>query len=242
MNNKKGVSVHLEMILAFVIFILFVTFLLAYIRPYEKKDAVSDAVLVGFYDSFKQQASVNLTTIFIRNTDNAKKCISIADLTTIDPYFSPGEDAFVKKVSAGKLSAHVSGTSLVTSLDKNDSAYLLLSTEFTSSVYTCNSGGTFEAGVPLRKLVLSRTKLTSLSNQYTADYNDLKTKLNIPENIDYAIIVKNFDGVGSDLTMDIGKDVVDSQNINVVSKSYYEELLKTEDGTLANYEVILKLW
>jgi hypothetical protein len=85
--KKKG-SGHLEMILAFTIFIVAVMFILTYIKPLEN-NTLSEVVAISLKDSLIKKASVSLTTIFVNGTN---QCVppTFLNKAIVEPIESEG--------------------------------------------------------------------------------------------------------------------------------------------------------
>jgi hypothetical protein len=64
--NKKGSS-HLELIIAFGLFLVVTLFLFVYLRPLET-NKLSDIMVVSLKDSFLDNVSTNLITVFVNNS------------------------------------------------------------------------------------------------------------------------------------------------------------------------------
>ena len=75
MDCKRGAA-HVEIVLAFVLFVGFVIFLLIFIRPLSGGDNLSEAVVLGLVDSFLEEGSVNLTKVFVKDNKGGN-CDSI---------------------------------------------------------------------------------------------------------------------------------------------------------------------
>ena len=69
---KKAGAAHVEMILAFVLFVGFVVFLLNTLQPY-KKDILQDSILESLSNKFISSVETNLTKVLVENqTDTCK--------------------------------------------------------------------------------------------------------------------------------------------------------------------------
>lgn len=74
MNNKMGKrgGAHLEMILAFTIFIVAVVFILVFIRPLES-NKLSETVIITLKESFVEMTTTSLVTVFVNGT--SERCM-----------------------------------------------------------------------------------------------------------------------------------------------------------------------
>jgi hypothetical protein len=67
---KKG-SGHLEMILAFTIFLVLVVFILVYIKPLDNTK-LSDVAIISLKDSFTELANTQLVTVFVNGSSASR--------------------------------------------------------------------------------------------------------------------------------------------------------------------------
>jgi hypothetical protein len=237
MDGKRGAIMHLEMFISFVLFILFVTFLLIFVKPYDNSQVVADSIMIGLHDSFENKNMVNLTTIFIKNTDPdpSSKCLRV-DLSTILGGQVPGTENSQAYCIKGPTNRWISSSlsSNILTVDKcQDFFYVFVSSEFpvTASVPGCSTPSILYAvGSISKDVVLSNKKLVELENSYKTNYKQLKKDLRVPDSVDFAIVTNNH-------AMNRDKP----NNVNVVAKSYYEKILY-DNGTVSNEEIVFQLW
>ena len=154
--GKKG-SEHVEVILSFIIFVGFVLFLLNYLQPY-KKDILPNSILTGVKDSFFQNASIELTSVLVKNVSTTDYC-------------APSE---------------VSGPSMTLDTSNESFYYVLASSEFNSSLLACATSS-YLLGYLSRESVLSNSSLVMLRQKYQNDYDNLKLQLFVPASVDFSI-------------------------------------------------------
>ena len=165
---KRAVSGHIEMIIAFMLFIVFVMFLLVFIKPYER-NTLSESVLNGLHKNFEDNVSVNLTSVFVKVND----C-------------SDGIDVTLLPVDIGSQGVVGEGA--------GDYVYLLVSSDIlddSSNVFgACED---FTVGSIETKKIISQEKLEQFAGNYPYIYNDLRSALGVPKTIDFII---EFEGGG----------------------------------------------
>ena len=161
MKNKKAVSQHVEMIISFMLFLVFVMFLLMFVRPYER-NALPESVLAGLEDSFIAKTSVDLTSVFISS-----------ECGNVDVGLIPGTlgSSFVVKNAVG------------------GNFYLLFADGLSGGVSgTCDN---FTIGSIEESRIVSYAELQDMKVRYEGGYNDLRTDLGVPKTIEFAIITND---------------------------------------------------
>jgi len=162
--GKKGAA-HLEMILAFILFMTFVVFLFVYIQPYKSK-GIGDSVLLNLQDGFEKNAETELSIVFLKvdSDDNSEDCFKIP----FEGIAESGGSRVFKRTGGG-----VDGVSSSFSLQKlhvnlkSGFFYVYISDEFEDEGFSCSNNLTkFEIGSILKKKVLSEKKLGEIKNKY----------------------------------------------------------------------------
>jgi hypothetical protein len=155
--EKRG-SAHLEMILAFSIFLVVVVFILVYIRPLETSK-LSEVAVISLKDSFVDNASTDLVTVFVRKAGTA-------EVAECAPDISPKN--WIYKV-----------------VDLN-TYYVYFSDEFLTNGVRCAPSSVVIGSISTKK-VLSNSSLASINTKYYSNYSGLKEDLKIPAVIDFEI-------------------------------------------------------
>ena len=232
-NDKSGLSHHIEMTFAFVIFIAFVFFVLIFVKPYDN-NYLTDSVVDGAKYNFFENVKVNLVTFFImvNNSDGSGNCFRF-DLPNglVDDSVN---SSFVRIVNSGEVDSHFleGSDELRISGVENNSYYVFLSNEFNDSpLLGCseNNNWDYKFGSFMEEEVISIDKLNQMKNEYENDYEALKKKLAIPSVFDFAI-------VSSDFSMEKG-----SFSYEVLARDYVYKVL-FNDGSIKSMRFTIKLW
>ena len=228
MIGKRGIASHLEMIIAFAIFISFVTFLMLYIRPY-KQEALADSILDGLHDSFVEYASTNMTKIFVKSSD---PCVQLNVNSFVS---SPNDRSFVKSVSGEKLNSVFSSGSLkVENSGTSGAFYAYFSDGLDASATSCTPAPTpsYTVGSIESKRLVSELKLENIKSEYAPNYARLKEIFGIPSTKDFGI--ESVDG-----SFVVKRNIPEAAI--VISKSFASEVLQ-KNGSIVNREFIYKVW
>jgi len=167
MKNKQAVSHHIEMIISFMLFIVFVMFLLVFIKPYER-NTLSESVLNGLHGNFEEMVSVDLTSVFVK-----------VDVSGVDC-----ED---KKINKIKLLGDVADENALMIKEVGDSFYLFISSDITNEDDLFGNCEDFTVGSVETKKIISQKKLEEFASDYPYSYDDLKSALGVPKTIDFII-------------------------------------------------------
>jgi hypothetical protein len=226
MRGKRG-SGHLEMIIAFVLFVLFVLFLFLIIKPY-KTEGIGNSILDTLEDSFERETEVDLIRVSLKVSNNEAECfkVDISEIVSVgnsivrdhnqeivSSDFNVGQLEVIRK--KGFFYTYVSG-----SLDDGDE--------------TCNYlVEDFDVGGVVEKKILSDISIIQIEGDYNSNYELLRTRLNLPSSVDFAIVDLHDGAYSLERNIPAG--------INVLSKSYVREVLFS-NGTIETKEFILKVW
>ena len=120
-SDKQAASRHLEMIISFALFALFVTFLLLYIKPYETH-TLSDTIIKSLEESFDEKYSSEISIVFLK-IESPGSC-SLLDLDNF-PVSVTGK-ILVLGTSNNLIDSQKSGNKLI--INQNvEAVYLLIS-------------------------------------------------------------------------------------------------------------------
>jgi len=220
--SKRGASRHLEMVIAFFMFFIFVTFLLIYIKPYGRESGLSDSVLENLRGKFIRDTNVSLTKVFLKVDDIGGDCFKINLEGIVD---SNAGGSFVEGVDSGW-----DGTELSVISNSLDSFYVYFSEEYVSS-FSCPSEvllGGYQIGSVEKREVISKSKMGALG-----DYDFLKAGWGVPVTVDFRI-----DAV--DGSFGFGEEI--PNEISVFAKSYVFEVWDFSVSEKINKEFIFKVW
>lgn len=225
---KRGAA-HFEMIISFVLFIGFVTFLFLFLSPYSTK-SVPENLINDVYNSFTEQTLTNLTTLFLKTDFNRPRCFNVE---LPEEIFKYGLTKSVVYAATGeKRDSMISGNKI--SIDGRDKFFnIFVSPIFSeNSLNGCIDADPFTIGSVKDQEILAYPKIIDIADEYGTDYSGLKSKLAVPPNYDFAITSKE---IGLSMQRDIPKGV------DVLSKSYVEKVLQ-DNATIINLEFVVKVW
>ena len=231
-KGKKAVS-HVEIVLSFILFFLFVIFLLLFLKPISTKTTLSGSVISALHDSFKEEVYTNYTKVFLKANDTDEQpCF----------YIEVDGRVFVYKPSNSIVYA-LDGQEVDSSIQKQITSYwfniaksgafykVLISPDFDESSFGCtNKLGTYSLGSIDEKQIVSYNTLLELKNRYDNDYINLKRDLKFPLTFDFAVV--------SDL---IKMERVIPDAAEVKANDYIEEIL-FDNGTIINQRFTIKVW
>ncbi len=222
-KRKKGTASHIEMIFSFVLFVLFVFFLVLYVKPY-KTDRLTDTIVDSLKDKFVEVNEIELNEIFI-GVDYDSDCVSL-DL---------GQDFNGNSVVKDIDKQEVFGSSLsgqILKINSNeDYFYVYISEEFSSEVVGCSPVSLPEENYTIGGIreieVLSSDNVNGMISM---DYEDIRQELRVPESVDFLISSNDFE---------IGVPV--PEGIDVIAKDYELKFLYS-NGNIERKEVVFRVW
>ena len=237
MFSKKGSS-HLEMILAFILFIGFISFLFFNLKPYDT--AILPVSLAnGVHYSLEKMIKTNLTVTSVKLTGvNLNfKCFKV-DIP--GKYFKYDfSKQLVKDESGIKVASGVSssGNNREIFIEGMENYYkIYFSPELNEFVYletTCLDPQSSIIGSITEKEISSYKKLMELNAKYSSDYESLKSELGIPAIFDFEIISLD----NPEINMET--DVPNSIDVIAVEKVF--EILNG-DGEIINSRIVVRIW
>lgn len=234
-RGKEGSS-HLEMVLAFSLFIVFTIWLLYSLRPPEEA-TVSNIILDELVDSFKNYTSTELITLVVK-----------PDSTNCTNFSLPGLEgnSFVRDfngeqyrsliggwtlVSTGILNSSFSGGILIINSTTVEPIQVFISKEFVAGTATCANASAPLIGGINRKQVISSTNFSAFKNEYDVNYSDLKTKLHIPSDVEFAVNATGF----------VEAEKEHPKGVDVKSKVAILDVI-FPNGDVKKMEVYFKIW
>jgi len=234
--GKKGAA-HFEMIFAFVFFIGFVFFLFIILKP-QDTSTLSGSVIEALYDSFEENASTNLSYMFLKanySTADVPDCFFVNLPGEIFTYTIDDGDNHVTNLAGQQIPAYVDNNDLSVREDGNFFR-VSISPEFDAvGEGGCVAATDYELGNVLERKVISHTALLAMHDMYAGGgYEELRTALKVPPIFDFAIIADTMTGVNME-----PEDIPNA--VDVRAQDYVVEVLK-KDGTLTNERFTLKVW
>ena len=225
--NKRGASSHVEVILSFVMFFVFVTFLLFYIRPYGSM-SLQGSIIPDLHDSFLEETERDLTRFFLNvGLGDGENCFRI-DMEDLGfDWFEEGDGVFANVIVQGTdgleeqtiPSEFDNGYLSVSSV--YDNFYVYISSAFSSGDVVCGhelEGSNVSIGSVENEKIVFYDKLLELNESYHSEYSALKERFNVPETFDFAIVSEKVS-----MEMQIPEDV------EVQVESYLVEVLEVVD-------------
>lgn len=229
--EKKGDS-HIEIIISFVLFFIFVGFVLIFIQPVFSSDNLPKSILTGLHDSFLRETKIDVTRVFLVADfpeDFSSECFGV-DLGSLNLL---GESLARTALEGGmKIDSGFSSSEL--SLEKVGKSYeVFFSEDFSSEGFSCERGlmgENFEIGSVDNLSFVFEGKLGDLEGRYKNDYENLKRALGVPQNFDFAISSGDFV---------LERDV--PENLEVYAKEYVEVFF-SEDGEVKTKKFVFRVW
>lgn len=238
MRLKKGVSSHLEMVIAFTMFTLFVAFLLIYIQP-PKEGKLSDSIVINLQASFLEMNKVNMTRVFLKKADDFGSVIGskVFSIGLEDVGTAGGS---IVKTAIGNFEAPSSFSRGIFTMDFSstgeNSFYIHISPDFQNDFLIRNlvpyPNPSLQLGSIEESFLLSNKSLRNMEGNYTLNYDHLKGELRIPAIIDFT--VRSIDEEYS-----MVRNVPEGIEVNAVTRTYR---LLYSDGTIKNKEFVFSLW
>ena len=234
-ENKKALS-HIEMIISFSLFIVFLMFLFIYVNPIRRpnvSEVLLDTVELGL-DSYKIDfVEIPFKVSSPSGCFNINSPINLDDILTNSMYITneQGDNIAFRREGPGEnnLSIEASGTFYyIYSSDKSfkDPAMHLSELTYPTCSYTAP---TFS--VPRIKAIYHYQELLELNKTYYTDYEVLKQNFTFPANSDFAITITKAGATaeGDSLVMTRTKP----QTASVTARDVPIEVL-TEEGDIKN--------
>lgn len=162
--EKRG-SAHLEMIMAFVIFVSFTLFLLYTLQP-PRKQVIDDSALLSLKDRFFENITINLTIVLVNHSLESGPC-------------KPQD------ISGNSISFPVNGSD-------GKFSYVYISNEIQGNLDNCTANK-HSIGYTDFKQVVSNNSISLLQNLYNNDYDGLKEYFDLPRGVDFAVESNNYD-------------------------------------------------
>ncbi len=246
--GKKGATKHFEMIIAFSLFVLFVTFLLVFIQP-NKKSVLPDTILLSLHDGFENKSGVNLSKVFLKinpevflgdlYADVQGSCLVTSFTGVFDLDSLVESNSFTRSALTGNVIDSMLKENLLHLRNEgSDTAYYVFVSENLeeSNIQSCppehvlETPGQYKIGSLSVVDVLSQVKINELKTTYDEDYSEFKEQLDIPSNIDVSIIA------GEVL---LERNV--PKGVEVLARAYKKDVLLST-GNIERQEFIFKVW
>ena len=231
MENKKRASGHIEVMISFVIFIGLIVFLFIMLNPL-KIFSASKSMLDTTTNKVIENVSTELTTSSVKVQDSYILPEGLPkDCLTISLKSKAGEELIVKNGSGSEVESAKGTETLSFKYDGSNRFYRISLSEniFPTKLLVGSSCATLEPtdyqlGITRTRDIISSEKLKTFTEEYTEDYDALKTSLGLENNFNFII----FKGDGSIFEVD-GTKIRGQENppggINVLAKDVVIEIL-----------------
>ena len=228
MENKKRASGHIEVMISFVIFIGLIVFLFIMLNPL-KIFSASKSMLDTTTNKVIENVSTELTSSSVKVTSLPEG--SMEDCLTISLKSKAEEELIVKNETGGEVESAKGTETLSFKYDGSNRFYRISLSEniFPTKLLVGSSCATLEPtdyqlGITRTRDIISSEKLKTFTEEYTEDYDALKTSLGLENNFNFII----FKGDGSIFEVD-GTKIRGQENppggINVLAKDVVIEIL-----------------
>jgi len=235
MRGKKGAA-HFEMIVGIVFFMGFVMFMFMFMSPWSSGSLPSSA-LEGLHNSLAREINVPLSSVFVAvNYTGSDSCFYIDLPSELFKYTITDESSLVTRLGGVGIDSDLDGTGRL-NLRKDDNFFrVAISPEFSDGdVNSCGVLNDFELGGVVELEVASYSKLTDLNNSYHVDYDGLKSRLQVAEIFDFAIVPEAM----PEFVMKPENGV--PGGVDVTAKEYVLKVLRS-NGQISNERISVWVW
>lgn len=219
MKNKKAVG-HVETVLSFVIFIGFLAFLLAIFNPFS--DPIDSSLIDNVVLKMNEQLTIEVSRMSIRLDNSPGGCFSIVPINDLK---CTSGNIIVKDKEGNKLNANlwqIEESTLTNSDDK------LFYTIYCSEELIGNPTGggcigltedDYTLGIIVERNPWSESKITDFVDNYTNDYNNLKTQI-VPQGNDFRFFIWDLNNLDGDPLFEATRETplgirIDSRTIGI---------------------------
>ena len=239
--KKKGS--HIGIVLSFLIFVIFLTFLYSTMEPLIKVKEDKKFMLEYLEEALIEKLNTNLTTLTITiNESVSQDCVILDGLIEVETGLN--SKIIVKDYSRNTIPSYISeadNSDLIVDRDSSGDTFLKIygSEEF-ESLTEKSTGGCrlLDTDYKIKLLkssqYISKTKVAELKNDYLDGYENLKEELNIPEASDFGFGFIYNDGL-----------VIETESENVSRSVYVEEVpvryIDSDANILSGY-IKIKIW
>jgi len=228
---KRGMS-HIEVVLAFILFIGSIASVLYLIQPIEKKDLGSS--LQYALREFERNSETTVETYFIKiYRERLGK-----DIISINSSGMGDLKASAEGYSGKLLPTRRDEGFVYVNISGEDSIYLRFSEEFTDSLekehYSPFNESFYSLGANNANRFISEKKLLEFNKTYYEEYSRARDIVGLGKTAEFSFAVYFSDSaIKAERKVPVGA--------NVYSNSKREEILRT-DGSIVFGEVIMKTW
>jgi hypothetical protein len=234
--NKKGISMHLEMIISFSIFIIFVLLLLLYIRPYQRA-SFSEAMMNNLHDKFGSNVHVSFIKFYLDVHSSEEVSSVCIDMSSFP--FDIHEANSIVYNEKNEITSSRSGNGALCIKSGNGNYLVSLAKEFPSGTQsgTPIEIESYSIGGIENQDYWAGNEIKNLKERYDSKtiYPTLKTQLGLPLNVDFAILCLDCKNEDYNMTREI------PDQSDVLATQYNERVLN-EEGDIFTRKFLLKIW
>lgn len=237
-GDKRGASAHFEMVVAFVFFLTFMTFLMVFILP-SGNSSFSTSVVFALHSSFLEKTQTDLTKIFLRADypTLSPNCFYVVLNETLIGVNLDGMKTYIKDLNGNYRESELVDDNLkitkgnsLTDVDEFCFRVLVSSVFSENSLDSCTQLTDYKIGSVYETKAISFELLEQVEEEYENGYDGLKAKLKIPSSYDFSIV--------SDL-VSMQREI--PQGVEVYAEEYVEDVLYS-NGTIINKRFVFSVW
>lgn len=228
---RRGVS-HIEMILAFVIFVGFLIFALFFFNPLNNVRVLDSSLEYSFNEIFDNVAvDFETYTVSLNGVPNG-----VVELT-LDSDISSAE-VRIEDENGNILNSEYDGTNVRFEKNGESVAHIMFSEVFVASSAPTGVSNSIDEGMissSEEKKVFSEERVEALVLSYNSDYDTVKSNFNLPGRVDFAfsLIFDEGDSLSAEREIPNAIDVYsESERVEVIRK----------DGSLDFADFLVKVW
>jgi len=227
----KGGASHIEIILAFILFVSVVGFALYFLNPVNP-DRLTDVTMDYIYREITKNVSVGVESFSVQITGVGNNWIGV-DVGGIDSRKERVESdngQIDSKVNVDLIDVNISGLSI------NDFVFIKLSEDLDGgSFISSGTEGTYKIASSNYEEVFSEKRMRGLNDSYYGNYSGLKDYFNIPDRTDFGFefIFDNGDVIKSERKIPLG--------LEVFSERKRVEVLDS-GGSMVFADFVIRLW
>ena len=235
--EKRGAG-HVEMILAFVLFVGFVGFALFFFRP-TNTDRLVDTTLTYAFSEIEKNTSTEMDVFGVKRSEGSPDKIIIRVETS---EISDVKNVRAEDVDGNVLPSERNGINVELHWEGEEFAFLKFNEDFDEGNIPKRRGGGplvhdesyYEIISSNSREVFSEKRFLGLKDSYEQDYYDVKKKFNLPNRVNWGAVL-----VLSDNVIRMEREI--PEGLDVFANSKRLEILRS-DGTLEFGELSVKIW
>jgi len=230
--EKEGIS-HIEVVLAFILFISFLFFAWYFFNPFHNTRLL-DSSLNYATTSIIDNASIALITYAVKINESLPDLYIIINISGIPENMNVD----IRNISENLIQSSREGNDVSisnTGIKRGDVLYIRFSEDFPSSSFSDGIRIAHEIASVNNEKVISEKRILELNRSYYLDQSNLKENFNLPSRIDFGfgLIFSENDKIIADTAVPKGSEVF--------SDSKRVEVLRT-NGKMQFADLLVKVW